>query len=60
MELRGSESDLRRQSVTEPEPMSSPINDPAYFKLSNSYLNIFHGFFNTLEAPGIGTRQQRV
>ena len=24
-----SESDLRRQSVTEPEPMSSPINYPA-------------------------------
>ena len=28
-----SENDLRQQSVTEPEPMSSPINYPAYWKV---------------------------
>ena len=33
VELKGSESDLRRQSVTEPEPMLSPINNPAYQNL---------------------------
>ena len=27
------ENDLKRQSVTEPEPMSSPINYPAYITL---------------------------
>ena len=27
------ENDLKRQSVTEPEPMSSPINGPAYYHL---------------------------
>ena len=41
-----SENNLKRQSVTEPEPMSSPINYPACVKASS--IPVYYSIFNHL------------